>query len=74
MYVRGGVPIAEVGPLACCPGTILAKLELLPAWLDCMLKRLIVDPIALGLGYGLLAARFLPRLAREVDDDIRCKL
>jgi hypothetical protein len=68
------VPPADVGALTWCPGTSLAKLELLPAWLDCMFNMLVVEPLLLGSEYGLLVARLLPMPAREVDDDIRCRL
>lgn len=63
-----------MGVLACCPVTSLEKLELLPAWLDCMFEKLIADPPLLVLEYGLLMARFLLSPLREVDDDIRCRL
>lgn len=64
----------DVGVLACCPITILAKLELLPAWLECIFERLSADPLLLVLEYGLLMARLRLNPLREVEDDIRCRL
>lgn len=70
----GGVLPPDVGVLACWPITILAKLELLPAWLDCIFERLSAEPLLLVLEYGLLMARFRLNPLREVEDDIRCRL
>ncbi len=53
---------------------ILPKLELLPAWLDWTLNRLVVEPLLLVIEYGLLVARLLPMFVSEVDDEIRCRL